>query len=405
MKVIKFILLSSFVANVALAVVYFSADTRRTAQQAAPLLQAKAQLPTTAERWESILKTSTADDAAFVARLRAEGFPPSIVSTIVRGMISERFSAQRRALQANSDEYAYWKSWSSIRSSNPEARAALRKLDREQFEMVRQLLGEDALRPYEKARQETKYGNLPADKIKQLELISRDYQELMQQVQAEARGLLLSEDKEKLAFLRKEQKADIASLLTPEEQKAYEVRSSSTAEQLKGRLQLFAPTEQEYLALYALQKDFDDRFAQGGYYGESVPNRDEAKARGEALAQLNKNIEAALGPARYKDYKITTDYEYRRVSQLAERLSLPDTTAKAVVSLKIDTEEQLKSIRSNQSLDRQQREAQLSALAQDVTTKLTQQLGTEGFNAYRDSGGYWFKNLSPANRTSVIPAR
>lgn len=401
MKSAKYILIGSLVVNAALATVFFARNKSEGSSAAQNLAALTESSSAPAAKWLHLTKETAGNDSALVARLRAEGFPPSVVGAIISARVSEHFTAQRRSLEAAAGEYSYWKSWSSINSSNPEARAALRKIYREQADLQRQLLGDVEMKPYEKARHQNQYGNLSREKAQQLEMIARDYQDLIQQAQKEARGLLLPEDKAKLAYLNKEQQADMAALLTPAELEDYELRSSRTAQQLKARLLPFDATEPEYLALYRLQKAFDDNFSSPVMFGETFRTREESKARSEAQGQLNKAIEAALGPDRYKDYKITTDFDYRRVSQLAERLNLPATTARSVVALKIETDERVKALRSNRTLDKQQRETQLAAIAQTVTTQLTQQLGPDGFSAYRESGGYWLKNLTPNQAPSI----
>src|SRR5512146_708656 len=142
MKIAKLILLGSLIVNVTLALTYLSNNHGVSTATAVSTSAPKPHDSTASEKWNLIAKATAGDDAAFVARLRAEGFPPAVVRAIVSTQIAERFSAQRRALQDATGEYAYWKGWSSINSSNPEARAALRKLYREQSDLLRQLLGD-----------------------------------------------------------------------------------------------------------------------------------------------------------------------------------------------------------------------------------------------------------------------
>jgi len=48
--------------------------------------------------------------------------------------------------------------------------------------------------------------------------------------------------------------ADIAKILTPEEFAAYELRASSTANALRFQLETFKANEEEYKALFAINK-------------------------------------------------------------------------------------------------------------------------------------------------------
>src|ERR1051326_3809253 len=53
-------------------------------------------------------KLSAGDYAATVAKLRAEGFPPSLVRAIVRAEIAESFAARRKALNPPKTDIPFW---------------------------------------------------------------------------------------------------------------------------------------------------------------------------------------------------------------------------------------------------------------------------------------------------------
>lgn len=395
MKPLTLILLGSVILNAALGISY----TLRVRSQ--PIPEAAGQPAastrgngTAAEIWAEIDTSTSSDPAALIARLRAEKFPPEIIRAIVTARLREEFMAKYRALGEPNDNREYWKSYASRRSDTAETRASQRKLQREYAEQVRQLLGEDTSLTWEKAVNERQYGSLSSDKIEQVKLITQDYNDLKSQVQAEAKGVLLAEDREKLAYLDREQKADLAQILTPEEIEQYELRNSRTANQLKARLNLFDATEQEYVTLYRLQKSFDERFPGDGFYS-FAPSQEQMRARSESQQQLTRDIEAALGPERFREYRIKTDNDYRQVSALAERLKLPDNAAVEVVTLKLETQDRVRSLLTQppkgmaEKDAREQIQTQLGAMTEEVATRLEHALGPEGYAAYKDRAKNW----------------
>ena len=49
-----------------------------------------------------------------------------------------------------------------------------------------------------------------------------------------------------------------------------------------------------------------------------------------------------------------------------------------------------------------ERAAQLAALNQEATNKLTQSLGARGFEAYKTNGGYWLQMLQPRSAAGAM---
>jgi len=360
---------------------------------AAPAAANAAKVP--GENWEAL--RGDGDLPALVARLRAAGYPASVVRAIVSAEISERFAARRKALSPTPEETAaFWSNRSlSSSASDPARMAARRELNREQSKLFKDLLGPDAqvdqieLSAYQKRQ----YGDLPRQKIDQIQEIMQDYSDLMSQVRNEAQGVMLSEDRQKLAYLEAERRKDLAKLLTPEEFEEYQLRTSNTASQLRYSLAAFEPTEQEFRALFKLQEAYDDRF---GQYGTSVRGTTEsAQERQAAEKKLIADAKELLGPERGAEYERSRDYSYQNVANLAKRLDLPKDTALTVYNLQKDTEQRANALRSERGLTPDQRVQQLTTLAAEATAKVASALGDRGFAAYKENAGTWLKYIVP----------
>ena len=346
-----------------------------------------------ADVWKTLV---TGDQPAdWVQVLHDAGFPDNIVRAIVSAQIRERYAARRAALQSTNENQFWRKNWNSWGgwSGDPAGRAALRQLWRDERDELKQALGSAyAENPDYQRMLQRQFGGLPKEKIGKLQTIVEDYQDLVSEVHDSIEGIQLPEDREKLALLEKEKRADLAAVLSPEELQAYELRSSGTANSLRWQLSAFAPNEQEFRSIFALQRDFDLQFPD-----RRSNNSDEAaqKARSDAQTAMDAQIKASLGEARYADYQRAKDGNYQQLASLTDRLALPKETAVAVYDLSKDVQKRARGIQSDKNLNNDSRNQALAALVEEANAKIVASLGDRGAEAYKENGGWWLQNLAP----------
>jgi len=352
-----------------------SSETRATAQTA--LL---------AQAWTQL---QSSDLNTLVARLKAAGFPPAMIRAIVSAQVNEQFTTRRKELLSGQEEQPFWKSSRSV-FTDPKTMAALRDLGKEQTALMKSLLGPDGVPGNEEmsAWQRRQFGNLPAEKLTQLQSINSDYAELQQEIYAKANGVMLPEDREKLAFLEKEKLADITKTLIPQELGDFQLRTSATANQLRNQLTAFNATEAEFRALYKVAAGVDEKF------GSNIGFRNPADYQTRQAALLAA-AQTALSPERFAEYKQATDPQYQQINRLVARLELPAATSQQVVTLQQDIQTRARAIQTNRDLPAADRTAQLAALQAEANAKLTTTLTPRGLAAYKENGGYWLESLKP----------
>jgi hypothetical protein len=333
-----------------------------------------------------------------VANLRAAGFPPAIVRAIVAAALDEQFAARRRKILGDQPVPPYWKAGSMLSLATSSQYSELRALAREEQDALKQLLGPDsATSEMQRFLGQRMYGDLPQDKIDAMGRIRQDYNDLRNQVYAEAGGTYLPSDREKLAMLEQEQRADMAAVLTPEELRQYDLRSSNTANRLQTQLTAFNPTEQEYVAIYDLQNQFDQKYNMMGFGG--MPTQEQMAQRQVDQKQVQEQIKAALGDQRYLEYQQATDSGYQAASRIASSLQLPPQNAVAVYNLQQSIQQQATAIRSARDVPAAERMQQAAALAAQAQQQLTSLLTAQGLETYRQtSGGSWLRGLEMATR-------
>jgi hypothetical protein len=348
-----------------------------------------ASLDTGARIW-SLLRTSD-DLPTLIARLRAAGFPPAEIRAIVAAEIGERFAARRKELTTAQTVTPYWKN-QGFGSYDPKLTSALRALGREQSDLLKQLLGPDATSASDALRTSllSRFGNIPPEKAEQLQSIVSDYSEMRMQIYGTTNGMILPEDRAKLALLDKEQRVDLAALLTPQELEEYDLRNSSTASLLRSKLATFNPTEDEFRALFKIQQAFDDQ------YGSTMTmTMEQRRQYADAQKQLLPQFQAVLAPDRFAAFQQAIDPAYQQINRLVARLELPPETSTQVVTLQKDIQQRAMAVQTARDISPDDRAAQLAALNQEATAKLTQSLGARGFEAYKTNGGSWLQMLQP----------
>lgn len=331
---------------------------------------------------------------ALAARLRAAGFPPSVVRAVIAAQINESFKTRRAALMPQTEDKPFWKTEQGYGSSfDPKLYSAMRQLSREQNALLKEIVGENpdyADGPVSE-NQRRRYGDLPRDKIELLQRIDEDYNELRNEVNQAARGIMLPEDREKLALLEKEKRVDLAQVLSPAELEDYLMRTSTTANQLRRALGTLNASESEFRAIYAAQSAFDEKYSFQNTGGAFTP--DMARERTEAQKQVYDQIKAALGEQRYAEYLRASDREFQQLNRIVQQASLPETAAIQTYNLRDNISKESNRIYTDNALNLEQKRAALKSLAESARVQINATLGPEVGASYIKVADRWLSGL------------
>lgn len=341
---------------------------------------------------------------AIKRRLEAAGYPAESVHAILMQLLSEQFFAQRTALIAERGETPYWQAGRTSSGTDPEAQAAANELSNEFSLRVRELFqGRVFLDETTRATAHQRYGALSDDKLERLQQVENDYNQLRSKALATqgwtGTGTLTAANQERLTLLDQEHQADIAAILTPDELFEFHVRSSPTASRLRSQLAGFSPTEDEFRAIFAVQRKLDEQS------GAAVPNfrapSIQSSADQEAALQaLTLQLEGVLSPERLADFTLANDPAYSTVARLTARLGLPLSATRQVIAVQQEVQPQMAALRANRQLTPQQREVQLKQVLNDATERISDTLGAQGYEAYLEYGGQWLRpRLTPTRVT------
>ena len=412
MKLSAFLFTASLAANASLLVLfalrpalappalrdYFLTDAERAAaaneetraSHARTAAAAKAAAAQSAGVWSN-LQGGTTDLKTLITRLRAAGFSPVVIRAIVNARLEATFSARMSELVGAVD-VPFWKPEPFSSYNNPKFYETQSQIYRDRAKALREVLGDDYFAGSAgdaTAAQRRQYGDLPKAKIDLVQRIADDYTEMISQVKAATNGITLPEDREKLALLEREKKADLAAILTPAELEDYEMRHSNITSRLRTPLTLLNASEEEFRAIYRLNQPFAELLYPTSLGGSTTITSEISRQRNEAQKQLADQLKATLGEARAADYARATNHEYQNLYRLAQRENITTDAVNRAYDLRAAVLQE--SVRIHDAkLDAPARTAALQALVVDTKAKLIGGLGSTVADAY-------VKNLSWLN--------
>lgn len=368
MKPAALFLTASLVANAALVgTLVLRRDTPAPSPSAKP-----AAAPSKAALSADALRAALA--SGDTAALAAAGFSPEAIRELTVGRSLVRALERARAAKASQGDGRWWRT----NRANPFAAREQQLQARREITEALAAAGLEDPGLFTPTDNSQLLAFLSPEKREALRRITQDYDELM--LKFSSGGIQLASDREKLKLLRAERDRDIAALLSPAEREAYEMRTSTTAANVRARYGDGIETEEDFRKIYALQKAFDEKYPTDALTGRVTPEI--MRERTEAQRQLQESIRAAVGEASYASLQRASDFDLRNLDSLASRLQLPTSTADRVAASRESYAAESQRINADTSLTTAQRREQIQALGNRAKNEITQALGQEAADAY-----------------------
>jgi|GEM_PF-819566 len=430
MKAIPFVIALSILANAALAFKWMQARTpvptaasaaaapvpeptgpiaaaakprRNEAARSAP--PAPAPLPAK-PTWAQLF--SATDLKGSVQRLRTVGCPEETIADLISAEVKRRYAEKSQAIWRRTDEDKYW-----VASNQEEMMAGSERskqyaaLEKERVALLMDLLGFD---PQKRQREESgipdysdrQLGFLPTEKREAVQRYLEEFQTKENDHYRRNRGLFDAQERTERKEMQAEKERGLAELLSPEEFRQWELRSSQMASQLQSEITTMNLTQSQYEALFAARKTAGD----GIYLWGDMSNDPEARARVErAKKQLEADVKTALGPDLAKEYELSRNYDYQQLFRLAKAENLPTDTARKVYDYKEQAEAKAREVRAQRDLPREQQQQTLAALRAETEAAMKATLGDALYDRYKPRAS-WLNSISytPTRPTASVPA-
>ena len=345
-------------------------------------------------RWSQV---ESDDYRAYIERLRAIGCPEQTIRDLVIADIDKIFAPRLHALHPGARELNYWQADSKELESSADYRdreRQQRQIDFEKREIVRQLLGIDLVSERAKVRATEDFsgrrlGFLSDDKRSQVRMVVEQYnaeEVAVRQKTWEEGETLTEEDQSRMKLLQQQRDATIAQVLNPIELEQYQLAMSPLAYQVRDSLFGMNANEQEYLALYKLSKEFQEKWP-----SDTPPADPQQRNEWElARAELQAQIKDSLGDSRYAEYRRAQDQDYRELAIAAARYKVPTAVVSEVYGYKQAALEARARVAGNRLLAPDQQAATLQALAAETEATVKGALGEKAYNYdLRTGQGAW----------------
>lgn len=338
--------------------------------------------------WEAV---ESGDYKQYIANLRSVGCPEETIRDIIVADVNKLYDAKKKAIRGDAKPFEFWKPGNPfVANLNTEHMESVAKLEKEKNDLLRALGIEPDLRssamsavtnPFERMMD-----FLPDDKKTKVMEVMMEFQTKM--AKATEGGQPLPEDMSKV---QKEMEAAIAKLLTPEENFDFQMRFSMTANMMRNQISGFDPSQKEFVEVFNLRKEFDDKHSMFGR-GNETP--DEAKLRQADEKALKEALKETLGAERYADYEMAQDWTFQEANRAAKRSDLGVDVARQAWQMRKDAEEQARKLRQNREMEKAQRDAALAAIRLESETAIKSLYGEDGWQNYqRGNGASWLNRI------------
>jgi hypothetical protein len=324
------------------------------------------------------------------------GFSEPMVRAAVRAQIEAPRLARERGLQVQAAQQPWWRPapektpWSSPHAATREQRQAER-------EQLLRVLGPAATVTQEELE---RFAYLPEDMAAQVSARWRDFLELRREAALPGGPSTRAESYAREQRLKAEFDRDLAALLTPEQREQVELHTSVPAFQTSHGATYFDGTEAEFRAIYALQKQH--------YEAEETERASPMESRGrgfiERSQQLQRDLEAALGSERYREWQRGYQEDYTMLLELQHRFNVPQSTIDAVAAVPRAISDEGMAIAKDEKRSREERAIALRDLADEARRRVIAILGEDLGEAYNvGSARGWLDHLERGSVPFIQP--
>ena len=309
-------------------------------------------------RWSEI---ESADYRQYIANLRTVGCPEQIIRDIILADVNQLF-APRAAAIWKPGVREYWQKPRNEQPS-PDQTKQFMALSKDKTAVLQDLLGVrlDEQQMINTVHMQV-FGNeqnllfLPADRREAALQVLADADFETRSAELHTRAGYSNEVDQKLF---NETLQTLAKVLSPAELEEFRLRGSPAANMLRGEVQYFNCTPEEFGQLvdwreHAGQQNLSDR-----------------------LAGATEEVRKLFGDERAEEFARVTDTFYINTRQAAEKQGVPLELVDQAWQVTRDTRATAKSVAEKSNLSAAERASQLQSLQQQAETRLNELLGTK----------------------------
>jgi hypothetical protein len=338
------------------------------------------------------------DYRTYIERLRSIGCPEQTIRDIVIADLEKLMAPRVQEIEGKKESPKYWKPDRKVLISTAETlEKASRKqeLDFEKREIIRELLGIDLAAERNRISgdrdfYEDRLSFLSAEQRSRVRMIieraNREEIALREKSWLE-NDELTPEERQRLREIAAAKEQDVAAMLSPEQMEQYNLWFSDSAYKVRDSFFAMQPSEEDFLAIYAIQREFDSAWADVDVQelgADDLAHWESAKRDYEA------KIREYLGDERYQEYQRSRDEDFQQLQAAAAQFGLSSGIASEVYGFKKVLQEERERVRSIPGLSGEQRTRVYRALAEEAERAVIEVMGAKPYRYYIRSGaGTW----------------
>ncbi len=336
------------------------------------------------------------DYRTYISRLRNIGCPEDTIRDIIIADLEKLMAPDVQTVEGKREPPKYWEPKTRERTVDTLAKAGQKQeIDFKKREIVRELLGIDLASERSRVKGERDFyeerlGFLEPEKQMRvrmaIETANREETLLREQSWLE-NDELTPDEKKKLRDIQQHKTSEIEQMLTPEELERYNLWFSPSAYRVRDAFLVLEPNEQDFLALYRFQKEFDDRW---NGVDVSTLSPDEKWQYQQAQNKLNDQIHEHLGQERYEKFLQTREPDFQQMQDTIAQFGLKPDVVGEVYSFKKVLVEERSHVNATASIDPAQKQEILKALSEETEKAVVETMGPKAYRYYIRSGaGKW----------------
>ena len=338
------------------------------------------------------------DYRTYITRLRSIGCPEQTIRDIVIADLEKLMAARVQEIEGQKERPKYWKPDRKelVRTAETlEKMGQKQEVDFEKREIIRDLLGVDLAAERSRSQGETDFYEerlsflTPEQRTRVriiMERANRAEVALREKSWLE-NDELTGEERKELREIQQNKEQQIASLLSAEELEQYNLWFSPSAYRVRDSFFAMEPSEEDFLAIYKLQRAFDEHW-------RDVDTVELSPLEKQQYEQAQKEYEAGireyLGEERYAEYQRSRDDDFQQLQKAAAQFGLNLGVASEVYSYKKVLEEERGRVREMAGLTAEQRGRVYAALEEEAERSVVEVMGPKAYRFYIRSGaGRW----------------
>ncbi|MEI7729070.1 MAG: hypothetical protein WCO56_05845 [Verrucomicrobiota bacterium] len=333
-------------------------------------------------------KQIEADDyVQYIANLRSIGCPEETIRDIIIADVDHVY-ARKRAQLALLRQDQWWQS-SLDTKAEERMNQQFEALHQEKSALLAKLLGPDweqgsdqdivnkaLAKPYLSG---AVLAQLPANVVSAVregfEKLQADYLAHLKERDKAGR----EEDPLAVAKMRREYRAQLEKLLTPEQLEEYLLRNSRISEQLRDQLHGLNVTPEEFRAIFRARDGVERQLLFGGYTSAEGMVRVADQMDDQAAVA----IKQVIGLQRFQEFQQNQNPAYRDAKALTAETGADPKVAGAVVELRNSLAQEEAAIQKDQDLTPEQKTVAVMLAREQMEGALRQVLGDEAYAKYQ----------------------